>query len=117
MQEGLRQIQHLHDRMARLLEAVLAISSELELNAALRTIVEVSADLVDARYGALGVLSEEGQFADLFTCGVSQEVYDAVGRMPTAHGLLAELVEHPRPLRVEDVQAHPSFREFPPGTR
>ncbi|PZG16416.1 hypothetical protein C1J01_21190 [Nonomuraea aridisoli] len=115
MQEGLRQIQHLHGRMARLLEAVLAISSELELDAALRTIVEVSADLVDAQYGALGVLNDEGEFSDLFTCGVTQEVYDAIGRLPTNHGLLAELVEHPRPLKVENVQAHPSFRDFPAG--
>ncbi|WP_052422640.1 PP2C family protein-serine/threonine phosphatase [Nonomuraea candida] len=115
LQAGLRQIRDLHDRMERLLEAVLAISSELELNAALRTIVEVSADLVDARYGALGVLNEEGQFSDLFTCGVSQEVYDAIGRMPTTHGLLGELVAHPRPMRVDDLTAHPEFRDFPEG--
>ncbi|GAA2216316.1 hypothetical protein GCM10009850_117850 [Nonomuraea monospora] len=115
LQESLAQIRGLHDRMKRLLEAVLAISSELELNAALRTIVEVSADLVDARYGALGVLNEEGEFADLFTCGVSEEVYEAIGRMPTTHGLLGELVAHPRPMRVDDVPAHPHFREYPDG--
>jgi hypothetical protein len=115
LQAGLGQIRDLHDRMERLLEAVLAISSELELDTALRTIVEVSADLVDARYGALGVLNERGEFADLFTCGVSDEVYAAIGRMPTTHGLLEELVAHPRPLRVDDVPGHPRFREFPPG--
>ncbi|NUP04309.1 MAG: SpoIIE family protein phosphatase [Nonomuraea sp.] len=115
LQTSLEQIQDLHARMKRLLEAVLAISSELELNTALRTIVEVSADLVDAQYGALGVLNEEGEFADLFTCGISQAVYDAIGRLPTTHGLLEELMAHPRPLRVDDVPAHPRFREFPPG--
>ncbi|MFI6920232.1 PP2C family protein-serine/threonine phosphatase [Nonomuraea spiralis] len=115
LQASLEQIGDLHGRMARLLEAVLAISSELELNTALRTIVEVSADLVDARYGALGVLNEEGEFADLFTYGVSEEVYQAIGRLPTTHGLLEELMAHPRPLRVDDVPAHPGFREYPPG--
>ncbi|MEV0999707.1 GAF domain-containing SpoIIE family protein phosphatase [Nonomuraea sp. NPDC050202] len=115
LQESLAQIRDLHDRMKRLLEAVLAISSELELNAVLRTIVEVSADLVEARYGALGVLNEEGEFADLFTCGVSEEVYAAIGRMPTTHGLLGELVAHPRPMRVDDVRTHPQFREYPAG--
>lgn len=68
-----------------------------------------------ARYGALGVLDEEGEFADLFTWGVPEEVKDAIGRMPTTHGLLGELVSYPRPLRVNDVSAHPSFREFPAG--
>ncbi|MGW3347681.1 PP2C family protein-serine/threonine phosphatase [Nonomuraea rubra] len=115
LQETLAQIRQLHDRMKRLLEAVLAISSELELNAALQTIVEVSADLVDARYGALGVLNEEGEFADLFTFGVPEEVYAAIGRMPTTHGLLGELVAHPRPMRVDDVTSHPLFREYPAG--
>ncbi|MEV0618480.1 GAF domain-containing SpoIIE family protein phosphatase [Nonomuraea sp. NPDC050404] len=115
LQASLRQIQDLHGRMERLLEAVLAISSELELDAALRTIVEVSAGLVDAEYGALGVLNDEGHFSDLFTCGVSQEVYDTIGRLPTSHGLLGELVAHPGPLRVDDLPAHPSFREYPEG--
>ncbi|MFI6179153.1 PP2C family protein-serine/threonine phosphatase [Nonomuraea sp. NPDC051191] len=115
LQASLVQIEDLHGRMARLLDAVLAISSELELNAALRTIVEVSADLVDAQYGALGVLNEQGEFADLFTYGVSEEVYEAIGRLPTTHGLLQELMAQPRPLRVDDVLAHPSFREYPPG--
>ncbi|NRQ32767.1 SpoIIE family protein phosphatase [Nonomuraea sp. NN258] len=115
LQAGLAQIRDLHGRMERLLEAVLAISSELELNTALRTIVEVSADLVDATYGALGVLNENGEFADLFTCGVSEDVPAAIGRMPTTHGLLDELMAQPRPLRVDDVSAHPRFRQFPPG--
>ncbi|HEX4812613.1 MAG TPA: GAF domain-containing SpoIIE family protein phosphatase, partial [Nonomuraea sp.] len=115
LQTGLRQIRDLHDRMERLLEAVLAISSELELNAALRTIVEVSADLVDATYGALGVLDENGRFTDLFTCGVGEEVHAAVGRLPTSHGLLEELISRPRPHRVDDIQAHPAFRQFPAG--
>ncbi|WP_219514310.1 PP2C family protein-serine/threonine phosphatase [Nonomuraea ceibae] len=112
---GLGQVGELNERFARLLAAVLAISSELELDAALRTIVEVSADLVDARYGALGVLNEEGEFSDLFTSGVPDEVHEAIGRLPTTHGLLEELISHPRPLRVDDVTAHPKFREFPEG--
>ncbi|MET8868807.1 GAF domain-containing SpoIIE family protein phosphatase [Nonomuraea sp. NPDC004580] len=113
MRAGLRQIQELHGRMERLLDAILAISSELELNQALRTVVEVSADLVDARYGALGVLDEQGQFSDLVTYGVPDEVADAIGRMPTAHGLLAELVSRPRPMRIDDVTTHPAFRGYP----
>ncbi|GAB2933418.1 PP2C family protein-serine/threonine phosphatase [Nonomuraea fastidiosa] len=115
MRAGLRQIQELHGRMGRLLDAFLAISSELELNQALHTIVEVSADLVDARYGALGVLDEHGEFTDLVTYGVADDVADEIGRMPTAHGLLAELVSRRRPMRVDDVTTHPAFRGYPTG--
>ncbi|MFG1700651.1 PP2C family protein-serine/threonine phosphatase [Nonomuraea sp. NPDC049309] len=112
---GPRRIQEPHGRMERLLDAILAISSELELTQALHTIVEVSAGLVDARYGALGVLDENGEFTDLVTYGVDDGVADAIGRMPTAHGLLAELVSRRHPMRVDDVTAHPAFRGYPTG--
>ncbi len=42
------------DRERSLLEAVLAVASDLDLQAVLRRITEVAATLVDAEYGALG---------------------------------------------------------------
>nr|WP_308207946.1 hypothetical protein [Actinomadura madurae] len=46
--------------MHALLEAVVSIGSELDLESVLRRITEAATTLVDARYGALGVISEEG---------------------------------------------------------
>ena len=46
------------DRVHGLLEAVVAVGSNLELEAVLRRIVEAAVTLVDARYGALGVVGE-----------------------------------------------------------
>ena len=45
----------IHERYERLLEAGLALAAELSLPAALQRIVELAAELTDARYGALGV--------------------------------------------------------------
>src|SRR5271155_4741539 len=46
------------DRMRGLIEAVVAIGSGLDLESTLRRIVETAVRLVDATYGALGVIGE-----------------------------------------------------------
>ena len=70
-------------RLRRLLEAVVSIGSALELSEALRRIVEVATDLVDARYRALGVLDERGtRLAEFITVGISDEQRAAIGPLP-----------------------------------
>src|SRR3974390_2271223 len=61
------------DRMRGLLEAVVAIGSGLDLESTLRRIVEAAVGLVDATYGALGVIGEDGRLAEFIPVGVSQE--------------------------------------------
>jgi hypothetical protein len=52
------------NRVHALLEAVVAVGANLELEVALRQIVEVAVALVNARYGALGVIGEGGRLAE-----------------------------------------------------
>ncbi|MFJ6215853.1 PP2C family protein-serine/threonine phosphatase [Streptomyces sp. NPDC092296] len=114
VQEGMRRAADLHGRMQRLLEAVLSISGELELSAVLRTVVDAARTLVDARYGALGVLNEAGDFTELIPSGEGGEGFAALGRLPHGEGILGELVRNPHPLRVDDLAGHPASG-FPPG--
>jgi hypothetical protein len=75
--------------LTRLLDAVLRIGTDLDLHALLRRIVEAAADLVDARYGALGVLDESGDsLAEFIAVGVDAETCAAIGAPPK--GLIAE---------------------------
>jgi hypothetical protein len=61
-------------QLMRLLDAVMAIGSEQSLADALRPITEVGAEVVDARYAALGVLNESrSRLAELITVGFSDE--------------------------------------------
>jgi len=46
-------------RVDQLLAAVLAVGSDLDLQQVLRRIVEAAVSLVDASYGALGVLAQD----------------------------------------------------------
>ncbi len=114
----LRALADAKDRLQGLLDAVLAISGELDLSAVLRRIVTTAMDLVGARYGALGVLHESGEYLKEFvTAGLSEEERSALSGVPFPHGrgVLGLLIQDPEPLRVENIPAHPSSAGFPPG--
>ncbi|MGW4894056.1 sensor histidine kinase [Kitasatospora sp. NPDC004240] len=102
------------DRVHSLLEAVLAVGRELDLAQALHRIVEAAADLVDARYAALGVLAADGHSLSQFlTVGLSQEEIDAIGPLPSGRGILGELIRRPQPLRCPVLSDHPASVGFP----
>jgi len=106
------------DRVQALLEAVLAISRELELPMVLRQIVSTAMDLVGARYGALGVLDDRGvSLAEFIPLGLSEREYrDLAGvELPQGRGLLGRLIREPISMRVDDITAHPDSVGFPPG--
>ncbi|WP_175596275.1 GAF domain-containing protein [Thermomonospora catenispora] len=116
VQARLQTVMATRDRMHALLEAVVSIGSDLDLDTVLHRLTEAAATLVDARYGALGVIDEEGErLARFFAVGMSQEEIEAVGHWPHGHGILGLLIKDPRPLRLHDLTEHPSFYGFPPG--
>lgn len=88
------------DPVNPLLEAVLSVGRELDLPQVLRRIVEAAVVLVDAEYGALGVVSEGTRLSHFLPVGVTDAQQQAIGRLPEGHGLLGELIRHPRPLRL-----------------
>ncbi|MFF7687511.1 PP2C family protein-serine/threonine phosphatase [Streptomyces syringium] len=106
------------ERMRGLLGSVLAISGELELPVVLRRIVTTAMDLVGARYGALGVLDEEGtELAEFIPVGLDEEENERLAGVALPHGLglLGLLINDPRPLRVDTITTHPMSAGFPPG--
>lgn len=116
LQMRLASVRSSRDRVRQLLEAVVGIGSGLDLEQALSRIVQAAATLVDAQYGALGVLGDDGQRLSRFiTVGLAQEQIEAIGPFPEGHGLLGELIRHPVPLRTEDLKKHANSYGFPPN--
>lgn len=101
------------DRTELLLEAVVTVSRGLDLETVLHHIVETAVTLVDARYGALGVLGDDGRIARFLTVGLTDAQIHAIGPYPTGHGVLGELIRHPVPLRLHDLSEHPVSVGFP----
>ena len=119
LQSRLQAVLSARDRMRGLLEAVVAISSGLDLESTLRRIVETAVTLVDATYGALGVIGDvdEGgkRLAEFIPVGLSEQQIERIDHWPEGRGLLGLLVQDPRPLRLADMATHPASAGFPDG--
>lgn len=82
----------------------------------LRRIVDGAVDLVDATYGALGVLDDTGtRLAQFITVGIDEEGHRAIGSLPEGHGILGLLIVDAKPLRLPDLTRHPDSYGFPPN--
>ena len=101
-------------KLRRLMDAVLMIEADVELSILLRHLVEEACSLVDARYGALGVLNESRTALEQFlTVGLSETQERAIGPRPTGRGVLGVLITDPVPLQLKDLGAHPDRYGFP----
>lgn len=103
------------DRNKALIEAGLALSSELSLDAVLQRIVEVAAEISGARYGALGVVDHAGVIREFITTGVTPEQRAAIGHTPVGKGLLGLLIREQRPIRIPQIGDDPRSVGFPPN--
>ncbi|RKT54905.1 GAF domain-containing sensor histidine kinase [Saccharothrix australiensis] len=115
MRERLTEIGSTRDKMQRLLDAVLAVGAGLELDSTLQRIVQVAADLVGARYGALGVLGTRADLAEFVHVGIDAVTRSRMGHLPEGKGLLGVLIKDPRPIRLHDLGTHPASVGFPPN--
>jgi signal transduction histidine kinase len=79
----------------------------------LERIVRSASALVDARYGALGVLGPAGGLSDFVTVGIDDATVAAIGPPPEGKGILGRLIVDPRPLRLADLSRHPDSSGFP----
>lgn len=102
--------------LRKLLSAVMTVGSGLDLQAMLRRIIQSATELVDARYGALGVLDEtHTRLAQFITVGVDDDTHHAIGHLPEGHGILGLLITDAKPLRLPDLREHPDSYGFPPN--
>ncbi|WP_328437220.1 GAF domain-containing protein [Streptomyces sp. NBC_00444] len=102
------------DKVHSLLEAVLSVGRELDLEQALRSIVEAAAVLVEAQYAALGVIGPDGKrLSEFLTVGFTKDQIAKIGHYPEGHGILGELIRRPEPLRLAKISEHPASYGFP----
>jgi signal transduction histidine kinase len=104
------------DRLRAVLDAAIAVTSELSIDAVLQRIVEAAAELTDARYAALGVIDRSGTGLERFiTTGFDQQTIEAIGDPPHGRGILGVLINDAKPLRLPEIGADPRSVGFPPN--
>ena len=102
------------DKLRRLIDAGIALTSELSLDSLLQRIVDTSAELTEARYAALGVIDTAGRGLERFlTTGIDEETHRAIGDLPRGRGVLGVLIREVRPLRLHDIADDPRSVGFP----
>lgn len=103
------------ERLERLLAAASSLLTEVSLEGVLQRVVEVAAEVIGARYAAIGVLGPDGRLLESFTThGISAEQRALIGELPRGHGILGLVIRAVKPIRLPDLTRHPDSYGFPP---
>ena len=115
VQDRVEQIVEGRDRLDGLLDAMLVVTSGLELDETLRTIVHTAIELVDARYGAVGVRGHDHELVEFIYEGIDEEMRETIGHLPEGRGVLGVLIDSPKPIRLDNISHHAASVGFPPN--
>ena len=114
VQDRVEQIVEGRDRLDGLVEAMLVVTSGLQLDDTLRTIVHTALELVDAQYAALGVRGSGDELVAFIYEGIDETTRERIGSLPQGRGVLGVLIDEPKPIRLDNIVQHPESVGFPP---
>ncbi|MGW0158954.1 sensor histidine kinase [Mycobacterium sp. NPDC003323] len=117
VQDRVEQIVEGGNRIDGLVEAMLAVTAGLDLDVTLRTIVHTAIELIDARYGALGVRGDDDshELVEFVYEGIDSATRELIGPLPQGRGVLGLLIDEPAPIRLDNITDHPASVGFPPN--
>jgi signal transduction histidine kinase len=115
LQSRLDAVRAARDNVHSLLDAVVSIGQELDLETVLRRITEAATTLVDAKYGALGIIGDDGQMAQFIPVGITDEEIERIPEWPRGRGILGLLIKEPESLRLTNIADHAESYGFPAG--
>lgn len=101
------------DKLTGLLDAITGLADDVSLTVILQRLVEVACELVDAKYGALGVVGDDGNLDQFVHTGLTPAQIKKMGALPRGGGVLGVLLTDPKPVRLADLSAHPRSGGFP----
>jgi signal transduction histidine kinase len=79
----------IESHIRELLDAVVGVAGDLDLPDVLRRIVRSACELVDAQYGALGILGPDQDFSEFIEVGIDRTEWGRIGELSTDRGVLA----------------------------
>jgi signal transduction histidine kinase len=102
-------------RLRALLRANQAVVEQLDLPVVLKRIVDAAVELVDAKYGALGVIAPHGGLEQFIYVGMTPHDEELIGHLPEGRGLLGAVIDDSRPIRLRHITDDPRSSGFPEG--
>jgi signal transduction histidine kinase len=113
VRDRIDQIVESRDRLDGLVDAMLTVTSGLDLDSTLRTIVRTAIELIDARYGALGVRGDGHELVEFIYEGIDPVTREKIGPLPQGRGVLGALIDDPHPIRLTNIHEHSASVGFP----
>ena len=96
--------------------ATSALITEVSLEGVLHRVVQVAAEVIGARYVAIGVVAPDGRVLESFTTyGIDADLRARIGQPPRGHGILGLVIREAKPIRLPDLTKHPDSYGFPPN--
>lgn len=92
------------ENLHALSEAVRAVTAEFTLERILRRLAEIAANLVQAKFAALGVPSPSGGLDQFLTYGMSEDELVNMDHLPIGKGLIGALLTQADPIRIDDMR-------------
>nr|WP_283251774.1 GAF domain-containing protein [Aeromicrobium duanguangcaii] len=104
-------------RWENIVDAAVAVTSDLDLDSLLSRITDQARELTGARYAALGVLARDSddELVEFLVKGIDPDTAATIGELPRGRGVLGVVLREGRPLRLDDVASHPDSVGFPPN--
>ena len=105
--------EELRERLIALHQASLELVKDVSLDTLLEKIATVACEQAEAQYAALGVLNDMGTLEKFISVGMSDSVKERIAHPPEGRGLIGELMNTSKLLRVQDIAKHPNSVGFP----
>jgi signal transduction histidine kinase len=107
--------EQLQERLFALHKASLELVKDVSVETLLERIATTACEQAGARYGALGVLDDDGKLTKFITVGMTADQIKRIPHPPVGLGLIGELMDTEHPLRVPVIGEHPHSVGFPPN--
>ncbi|MYD51517.1 MAG: response regulator [Dehalococcoidia bacterium] len=105
-EELMRENEVLRDRLARLSEASLRISEDLDFNSVLQGVLDSARSLTGARYGVITLQDDDGSAEDFLSSGMTAGEAAKLWELPGWPRHFEYLGKIPGPLRIPDLLGH-----------
>jgi signal transduction histidine kinase len=106
----------LQDRLIALHRASLELVTNVSLETLLERIVSIACEQAGAKYGALGVLDNDGKLKQFITVGMTTEEIKRIPHPPRGFGLIGALMRGDSgTIRIPEISADTRSVGFPPG--
>ena len=108
--------EELQDRLIALHKASLELVTDISLETLLERVVTLACEQAGAKYGALGVLDDEGRLKQFITAGMTTEEMKRIPHPPRGLGLIGALMRGDSgTIRIPEIGSDARSVGFPPG--